>query len=105
MGAKTFTMSDQPYTIIVDGSGAVSELKLGNHDGGQTIAKSVQILSNKVENGRRTVVLQRSLKGQTGDHYTFDPMTTSTIPIITASGTGYFCYLYFFATLILRGSR
>ena len=30
LGAKTFTMSDQPYTIVVDGSGKVSEMTLSN---------------------------------------------------------------------------
>ena len=62
LGAKTFTMSDQPYTIMVDGSGKVSELKLGDHSGGQTLAKSVTIVSNKVVNGRRTISLTRPLK-------------------------------------------
>jgi hypothetical protein len=62
LGAKTFTMSDQPYTIVVDGSGKVSELKLGDHSGGQNLAKSVTIVSNKVVNGRRTVSLTRPLK-------------------------------------------
>ena len=62
LGAKTFTMSDQPYTIVIDGSGTVSELKLGNHDGGQKIAKSIEIVSNKVVNGQRTVSLTRPLK-------------------------------------------
>ena len=64
-GAKTFTMSDQPYTIMVDGSGKVSELKLGDHSGGQTLAKSVTIVSNKVVNGRRTISLTRALKVST----------------------------------------
>ena len=62
LGAKTFTMSDHPYTIVVDGSGKVSELKLGDHSGGQTLAKSVTIVSNKVVNGRRTISLTRALK-------------------------------------------
>ena len=62
LGAKTFTMSDQPYTIMVDGSGKVSELKLGDHSGGQTLAKSVTVVSNKVVNGRRTISLTRALK-------------------------------------------
>ena len=79
-------MSDNPYAIIIDGSGTVTEMKLGNHDGGRAVSKSVQVVSNQVENGIRTVVLTRSFKGQTADHYTFDPSTTSTIPILTASG-------------------
>ena len=65
LGAKTFTMSDQPYTIMVDGSGKVSELKLGDHSGGQTLAKSVTIVSNKVVNGRRTISITRALKVST----------------------------------------
>ena len=44
LGAKTFTMSDQPYTIVVDGSGKVSEMKLGDHSGGQALANSVKIV-------------------------------------------------------------
>ena len=62
LGAKTFTMSDQPYTIVVDGSGKVSEMKLGDHSGGQALANSVKIVSNKVVNGQRTVSLTRPLK-------------------------------------------
>lgn len=62
LGAKTFTMSDQPYTIVVDGSGKISELKLGDHSGGRTLTNSVQVVSNKVVNGKRTVSLTRPLK-------------------------------------------
>ena len=69
LGAKTFTMSDQPYTIMVDGSGKVSELKLGDHSGGQTLAKSVTVVSNKVVNGRRTISLTRALKVSTVEKY------------------------------------
>jgi hypothetical protein len=56
-GAKTFTMSDQPYTIMVDGSGNISELRKG-----QTLAKSVQILGNKghMDNLIRHIKLTRS---------------------------------------------
>ena len=56
-GAKTFTMADQPYTIMVDGSGKILELKKG-----QIIAKSFQILENKghVDNVVRSVKLTRS---------------------------------------------
>merc|ERR1712117_545037 len=81
-------MSDEPYAIIVDGTGKVQERKLGDHDGGSALSLSVQVVSNQVVDGRRTVGLTRSFKGQTQDHYTFDPTTASTIPIITASGTG-----------------
>ena len=41
-------MSDEPYAVIVDGSGAVTEKKLGDHSGGRTIATSVTVVSNEV---------------------------------------------------------
>ena len=47
---------------MVDGSGKVSEFKLGDHSQGQTLAKSVQIVSNEVVNGRRSISLTRKLK-------------------------------------------
>merc|ERR1719342_122328 len=80
-------MSDKPYTIVVDGTGNVSERKLGAHDPGSVIDQSISVTSNKVEDGVRTVVMTRDLAGKTSDHYTFDP-STSSIPIISASGLG-----------------
>ena len=62
LGAKTFKMSDQPYTIVVDGSGEVSEYKLGDHSKGQILAKSIKLVINKVVNGKRTILLTRKLK-------------------------------------------
>ena len=41
-------MSDEPYAVIVDGSGSVTEKKLGDHSGGRTIATSVTVVSNEV---------------------------------------------------------
>ena len=88
LGAKTFTMSDTPYAIIVDGNGAVTERKLGNHDGGKVLDSSVKVVSSRSFDGLRNVVMTRSYKGKTPEHYTFDPKSTSTIPHITASGSG-----------------
>ena len=62
LGAKTFKMSDQPYTIVVDGSGKVSEYKLGDHSKGQILATSVVQKENEVVNGRRKILLVRYLK-------------------------------------------
>ena len=59
---KIWPKSDVPYTIVVDGSGKVSEFKLGDHSQGQTLTKSVQIVSNEVVNGRRSISLTRKLK-------------------------------------------
>ena len=88
LGANTFTMSDTPYAIIVDGNGAVSERKLGNHDGGKLLDTSVQVISTRAYNGIRNVVMTREYQGKTPEHYTFNPKSTSTIPHISASGSG-----------------
>ena len=40
--SPNFKMSDKPYTIVVDGSGNVSERKLGDHDPGTVIDQSVR---------------------------------------------------------------
>ena len=87
-GAKTFTMSDEPYTIIADGNGNVYERKLGNHDGGTKLSPSINILSNRVVDGKRSVLITRSFKGKSNDYYTFDPSSESTISILSASGEG-----------------
>ena len=85
--APNFAMSDKPYTIVVDGTGNVSERKLGDHDPGTVIEQSVAVTSNTVVDGVRTVTMTRDLAGKTSDHYTFDP-SVSSLPIISASGSG-----------------
>ena len=60
LDATSFSMSDEPYAIVVDGSGKVQERKLGNHDGGSELSASVQVVSNQVVDGRRTVGLTRN---------------------------------------------
>ena len=85
--SPNFAMSDKPYTIVVDGTGNVSERKLGDHDPGTVIEQSVSVTSNTVEDGVRTVTMVRDLAGKTSDHYTFDP-SVSSLPVISASGSG-----------------
>merc|ERR1712025_223417 len=80
-----FQMSDLPYTIVVDGSGKTSELKLGDHDPGTPLSASVTVTSNSEADGVRTVVMTREFQGKTQDHFTFDPESSS-IPCLFASG-------------------
>jgi len=91
VGWNADSMGDRPYVIIVDGQGAVTERKLGDHDPGTPLTPTqVQVKSNTVVNGNRTVILTRAFKGATYQHYTFDP-TVSSIPFINAIGsTSYF---------------
>ena len=58
-------MSDEPYTIIIDGNGNVQERKIGNHYEGQMLSPSVSIESNSAIDGQRTVFISRSFKGKT----------------------------------------
>jgi len=87
IGAKTFEMQDEPYTIVIDGNGNPTERKLGDHSPGNLLKQSLKLISSKVADGVRTVSLLRDFKGISSDHYTFDP-TQSSIPVITASGEG-----------------
>ena len=86
VGFDAQAMENLPYAIIIDGTGAVMERKLGNHDPGQQLKTSVKVVSNKVVDGVRTVVMTRPLQGATADHYTFNPLSQSTMPFISAVG-------------------
>eukprot|EP00730_Choanoeca_flexa_P014304 TRINITY_DN6208_c0_g1_i3.p1 TRINITY_DN6208_c0_g1~~TRINITY_DN6208_c0_g1_i3.p1 ORF type:complete len:722 (+),score=149.90 TRINITY_DN6208_c0_g1_i3:253-2166(+) len=86
VGFNAQAMADEPYTIIVDGYGNVTERRLANHAPGDQIQTSVTVLGNTVRDNRRTVVLQRPIKGLTPQHYTFE--LTTAIPIINAYGNG-----------------
>jgi len=74
------------YAIICDGTGAVTERKLGNHEPGSALAPSIKVTSNTVANGVRTVVLSRPMAGLTSDHFSFDSTSTS-IGYLSAVGT------------------
>ena len=63
-GFDATTMADEPYAIIIDGTGAVSERKLGNHNPGTLLPSTITVLSDTVNNnGIRTVSMERPLKG------------------------------------------
>merc|ERR1712151_777215 len=85
MGAAS--MSNSPYAIIVDGGGRVTERVLGKNAPGGQLNPSVQVLSNSVASGLRTVVVQRPLKGLTPQHHTFDARKMS-LNFINAVGSG-----------------
>jgi hypothetical protein len=84
--SSNFAMSDAPYTIVVDGSGNVSERKLANHAPGSLIKSTVKVKFNQVVDGTRTVILERGFAGATSDHYNFD-FNAESIPMIFASGS------------------
>jgi len=85
VGFNAQNMGDEPWTVIVDGAGAVAERKLAYHSPGALLPPSVYVLSNTVTAaGNRTVILTRSLRGA---HYNFS-VSETTVPFIAAVGTG-----------------
>mmetsp|Transcript_23795 Transcript_23795/g.62253 ORF Transcript_23795/g.62253 Transcript_23795/m.62253 type:complete len:793 (-) Transcript_23795:139-2517(-) len=89
VGFNASSMPEQPWTLIVDGNGAVTERKLGNHEPGTLLKPSVTVVSNTVVAGKRTVVITRPLAGATADYYTFSILSTdATVNFISAVGSG-----------------
>jgi len=84
VGLGALNMGDAPWTVVVEGNGAVSEWKLGDHVMGTRLETSVQILSQTVTAGVRRVVLQRPLEGR---HHTFS-LAPGIVPFINAVGSG-----------------
>ena len=78
-------MSDLPYTIIVNGTGHVSELKMANHLPGTRLLQSINVTENRVINNTRYVTVTRAIQGRTRDYYTFNNKQ-SDIPLLTAVG-------------------
>ena len=93
VGFNTISMSNSPYAMIVGGvKGAVTEHRLGQHQAGTVLSNSVHILSNTVVHSVRTVVVERSFKGMTPQHHTFDPLELH-MDIISAYGaSAHFSY-------------
>lgn len=86
VGFNAGAMKDQPYAIIVDGTlGNVSERKLADHGPGSLLNASLEVVSNTVSDGVRTVVVSRHVKGDTKDHYSFQT-TPGDLALISAVG-------------------
>lgn len=84
-GFDATSMADTPYTIVVDGVGAVTERKLADHAAGSLLDPTLKLMSNTIKEGLRTVVLQRALAGAGDAYYSFSPDVAS-IPYINAIG-------------------
>ena len=80
------TMEQAPYSIIVDGTGAVSERRLANHASGRTLAPTVTVTSNTVKDDTRTVVLTRPALSHGPDYANFS-VSDLEIPFISAIGS------------------
>jgi len=72
IGFDAVEMRDEPYAIIVNGDGVVSERKLAFHSAGKELDPQVVLLEESTAGGVRKVLLQRSAVGMTGEHRSFD---------------------------------
>jgi len=87
VGFNASSMSDTPWTVVADGNGKISEWHLGNHEEGTELSSFVKVVSNVVNNGIRTVVITRPLKGDAQrPTFAFNLAGTS-FPFITAVGS------------------
>lgn len=85
VGFDASEMADQPYAVIVDGSGGVSERRLVEHGPGTLLTPSVAVVSSNVTGGVRTVVLTRAVQGASASYYSL-PTTPGSINCIAAVG-------------------
>ena len=91
-GFAATAMADAPYTIVVDGSGAVTERTLASHAPGTLLPASVKVVSSVVTAGTRVVTLTRAVVGATAAHFTL-PTTPAQLDMIGAAGaSGTFGY-------------
>lgn len=87
IGFGAQAMKQNPWAIIMEGNGNVTERKLADQSPGVQLPSTVTVVSNTVTDGKRTVVMTRALKGKTSDYFTFDA-SVATIPMINAVGSG-----------------
>jgi hypothetical protein len=80
VGFDAKQMADEPYALIIDGKGKVTERKLGSHAPGTLLKTQVSVEANTVANGIRTVVLVRPVLGM---EYLREP---GNLNVITAIG-------------------
>lgn len=75
------------YCMVNDGSGNVTERKLGNHAQGTALTSSLLSSSTSVAGGVRTTIVKRTLTGMNSDYFTF-PASSTGFSIIWAYGFG-----------------
>eukprot|EP00463_Aulacantha_scolymantha_P004015 TRINITY_DN497_c0_g1_i1.p1 TRINITY_DN497_c0_g1~~TRINITY_DN497_c0_g1_i1.p1 ORF type:complete len:412 (+),score=47.44 TRINITY_DN497_c0_g1_i1:493-1728(+) len=88
VGFNASAMKDEPWAIIVDGSGNVTERKLADQNPGKKLSQSVTVISTSVSGNLRTVVMTRPFKGATKDHFTFNSAIDTKLSFINAVGSG-----------------
>ena len=72
IGFGETTMSNQPWTIISDGNGIITERKLGSYSPGQLLNPTITIVINEVNGEFRNIEFKRSLIINDQDYFSFD---------------------------------
>jgi len=80
------SMEDAPYTLVVDGKGAVTERRMANHAIGRLLKPTLTVVSNTVTAGMRTVVVTRNATSKSTDYANFT-VAGLEVPVITAVGS------------------
>jgi hypothetical protein len=84
VGFNASAMADNPWAIIVDGNGTITERSLLTQNPGTLLPKSsVEVVSSSVTDGLRTVVLRRAANHE---YFTFRPAELTRLPMINAIG-------------------
>eukprot|EP00441_Pelagodinium_beii_P008967 CAMPEP_0197703324 /NCGR_PEP_ID=MMETSP1338-20131121/125377_1 /TAXON_ID=43686 ORGANISM="Pelagodinium beii, Strain RCC1491" /NCGR_SAMPLE_ID=MMETSP1338 /ASSEMBLY_ACC=CAM_ASM_000754 /LENGTH=724 /DNA_ID=CAMNT_0043287219 /DNA_START=177 /DNA_END=2351 /DNA_ORIENTATION=- len=79
IGFDAVEMRDEPYAIIINGEGVVSERKLAFHSAGNKLEPQVVVLEDSAAGGIRTVLVRRSAIGQSEAHHSFNGEPTNYI--------------------------
>ena len=75
------------YAHITDGSGSITERKLGNHNAGSVLTSSLLSSSTSVNAGIRTNIISQNRVGSSSNYFTF-PSAPGSFTMIWAKGTG-----------------
>ena len=78
-------MSDEPYALIVDGNGELSERKLANHGPGTLLKPFTSVVSSTIKDNVRTLILQRPVRGPEKDYFNI-PTASGDLSVISAVG-------------------
>ena len=83
-------MSSHPYAIIVNGTGAVLEYKLGTHAPGTELTESTcNVTSHTTDGNVRTIIIDRNFTGPTSDYFAFTSDTIkNSLNMISGVGSG-----------------
>lgn len=91
VGFNATRMADQPYALVVTDNGVI-ERKIGicgdegRHCPGDVLSPSITVLSTTVQDGMRSVVVQRASKGRDEKYYTFTTAGQTSMSVIAAVG-------------------